>query len=106
MEIGLIRQGDILLVPVQEQPPPGLKPVKESILATGEITGHAHRVRGTILDWQEGTSRFIQVLDRPGLLEHEDHDPIPAPVIAPNQTYRVIQQREWDLSGQWRKVQD
>jgi hypothetical protein len=44
--------------------------------------------------------------DEPGTLQHEDHDPSPAAVAVPGQTYRVIRQREWELSGQWRQVAD
>jgi hypothetical protein len=31
---------------------------------------------------------------------------VPAHVVATEQTYRVIQQREWSLAGQWQQVAD
>lgn len=106
MDIGQIRQGDVLLVPVDREPPAGIAPVAEVVLAEGEVTGHAHRLAGTVLEWTEGESRFVRVLERPGTLRHEEHDPIAVPVVSPEQTYRVVAQREWDLSGQWRQVVD
>lgn len=42
MSRNLIRQGDVLLIPVET--PPGLKPHKEAIVARGEATGHHHIV--------------------------------------------------------------
>jgi len=106
---GQIRQGDVLLVPVDTQPPSALSPVPEAVLAWGEQTGHAHRLRGAaVLDWTDSQgTRFVRIAGgEPGSLSHEDHDPEPAPVVEPGQTYRVIPQREWDLSGQWRTVAD
>ena len=105
---GQLRQGDVLLVPVDTQPPSVLSPVPEAVLAWGEITGHAHRLRGEVLDWTDSRgTRFVRVTgSEPGSLSHEDHDPVPAAVVSPGQTYRVVPQREWDLSGQWRQVVD
>lgn len=106
---GQIRQGDILLVPVEGITPPASAMAKpEVILAEGEITGHAHRLSGAaVLDWMVGDNRYVQVTGvEPGTLRHEDHDPSPAPVVAPGVTFRVVPQTEWDLSGQWRRVVD
>jgi hypothetical protein len=108
MQVGQIRQGDVLLVPVGNEPPATATETKEVILALGEVTGHAHRLAGTaVLEWTEGKDRYVHVLgNEPGTLAHEEHDPIPAPVVVPGQTYRVVQQQEWDLRGEWRKVLD
>ena len=105
---GQIRQGDVLLVPVDTAPPADAARTSEVILALGEITGHAHRLSGAaVLEWQKGGNRFVRVLgSEPGALSHEDHDPVPARVVASEQTYRVIQQREWSLAGQWQQVAD
>jgi len=104
---GQIRQGDILLVPVDQPAPHGVKPTAQAILALGEITGHAHRLGGAVLDWTVGANRYVRILgDEPGTLQHEDHDPEAAAVVEPEQTYQVIPQREWSLEGQWRKVVD
>lgn len=107
MEVGIIRQGDVLLVPVEGVEPVSKGGTGDVVLALGESTGHAHRLLGNVVEWSVGDQRYVRVLgDEPGRLVHEDHDPIPAAVVAPEVTYRVIQQREWDLSGQWKKVQD
>lgn len=109
MEFGMIRQGDILLAPVEgADPPPSRTVHQEVVLAEGEVTGHAHRLSGAeVLDWSIDGQRYVRVNgDAPGSLRHEDHDPVAAPVVPPNVTYRVIRQREWDLSGEWRPVVD
>ena len=106
IQVGQIREGDILLHPVDMEPPSATLPVGEVVLALGESTGHAHRLSGVVLEWKGDGRRFVRVLDAPGSLSHEDHDPVPAAVVAPGQTYEVIEQREWDLAGQWRKVLD
>ena len=105
---GQIRQGDVLLVPVDTAPPADAARTSEVVLALGEVTGHAHRLSGAaVLEWQKGGSRFVRVLgSEPGALSHEDHDPVPARVVPPGQTYRVVQQREWNLAGQWQEVAD
>ena len=107
--MGQLRQGDILLVPVTAvEPPSDARRSGEVILAEGEITGHAHRLRGAeVLEWSVDGQRYVRVLGgEAGTLQHEDHDPVPAAVVAPDVTYRVVQQRVWSLESQWRKVVD
>lgn len=109
MKVGLIRQGDVLLVPVAGVvPPAGATGQSEVVLAVGEATGHAHRLAAAeVYDWSVDGQRYVRVGgDSPGALAHEEHDPIPAPVVAPGVTYRVVPQQEWDLESQWRKVVD
>jgi len=103
-----IRQGDILLLPVEIQPTEEARNVNEVILAEGEATGHAHRLRANeVLEWSVDGQRYVRVLGpAAGTLSHEDHDPTPVPVVQPDVTYRVVQQIEWDLNSQWRKVVD
>ena len=108
MELIQLRQGDVLLVPVEGDAPADAQRSTEVVLAEGEVTGHAHRLRATtVLEWSVGEQRYVRVVgDAPGTLSHEEHDPIPAAVIAPNVTYRVVQQQVWSLENQWRKVVD
>jgi hypothetical protein len=103
-----IRQGDVLLDAIVKTIPVGIKPKHEVILAEGEMTGHAHRFKANeIYEWSENGQRYIHVKgDAPGEISHEEHDPVPAPVVEPGVTYRVVPQQEWNLSGQWRKVID
>ena len=102
-----IRQGDILLEATDKTPPEGLQAKTEVILAEGEITGHAHRIKASeIFEWEENGQRYIRVIGETGELSHEDHDPTPVKVIEPDMTYKVIPQKEWDLQSQWRNVVD
>ena len=93
----MIRQGDVLLVPVDEIPA-GVRPVARAdgrlVLATGEATGHAHAVldAGAHLLENDVDERFLQVLEEGGVtLTHEEH----AAVRVPPGDYRVRRQREY-----------
>lgn len=100
-----IRQGDVLLVPVEGEPPSGAELQKEVVLAEGELTGHAHRLSAAdgVLVWDD----MVWVVgEELGDLFHEDHDPKPEPVVVPEQAYRVVIQRERTLAGEWRQVVD
>jgi hypothetical protein len=105
----MVRQGDVLLVPVGEVPT-AAQPVARSggrvVLAWGEVTGHAHAIstRGATL-LEQGTERYLRVT-RPVVLGHEEHAAID---IAPG-AYRVVIQREYvpaeGPSLAWRRVVD
>lgn len=102
-DAGQIRQGDVLLIPVDVEPPSDATTRSELILARGELTGHAHRLTGNIAAW----GNFFRIRgDEPGCLSHEEHDPQPAKVIVPHQTYQIVIQREYSLDGMWRSVVD
>lgn len=89
-----VRQGDVLLVPVDEIPSQA-RPVARmggrAVLAEGEATGHAHAIRspGASL-LEDGEERYLHVRG-PVTLGHEEHAPI---VVVPG-TYRVVIQREY-----------
>lgn len=77
------RQGDVLLVKVADLPR-GAKPVEvkgDIILMHGEVTGHAHRLRGEpgqkpkVLVFDFAAERYLQVLERV-TLTHEEHGAI------------------------------
>ena len=75
-----VRQGDVLLVPVDEVPE-GARPLARTrgrvVLAEGEVTGHAHAIRSA--------AATLVTLD------HEEHAAIE---VAPG-AYRVVIQREF-----------
>lgn len=104
MKTGQIRQGDVLLVPVDTRPPKHAKSAKEVVMAVGETTGHSHRlVADEILVWND----MIWVVGpEPGAIVHEDHDVTPAAVVVPEQTYRIVNQQERALTGEWKRVVD
>ncbi len=89
-----VRQGDVLLVPIDEIPE-AARPLRRIggrvVLAEGEVTGHAHAIRSTAATLLEaGEDRFLQV-GSGVTLDHEEHAQID---VAPG-TYRVVIQREY-----------
>lgn len=106
MKRGMLRQGDVLLVPVDGVPADGKKVKRQGgrvILAAGEVTGHHHAIRDAgvaLLD--VGERRFVTVPETGAELKHEEHSTIQ---VAPG-TYEVIIQREYDDAEEWRRVAD
>ena len=105
---GLLRQGDVLLVPVESVPSRARAIVdgrRRLVLAEGEATGHAHVIRGRraqlFAHRPPASTRFLVVESEPATLVHEEHDPIRIPPGA----YRVVRQREYEPRG-WRAVAD
>ena len=73
----LARQGDILFIRVNKLPK-GLKKATDNIVAHGEVTGHAHRVRedaGVALLEDEQGSKFVQAEESWKII-HDEHGPI------------------------------
>ncbi len=108
MKKGLIRQGDVLLVPVRSIPEGAAPRARDNgrvILAYGEVTGHAHAIADTIDDpacelLATGDATYLRV-DRVSQLVHEEHS---AAKLAPG-AYRVVRQREYQ-PDQIRQVAD
>jgi hypothetical protein len=108
---GLLRQGDVLLVPVEAVPFVGRGAVEEGprlVLARGEATGHAHVVLGRAKLLRPRRPRATRartflLVEEPATLVHEEHDPVP---VAPG-AYEVRRQREYaparreDRSARW-----
>lgn len=102
------RQGDVLLVPIDEVPAV-LAPIPREngrvILAHGEVTGHAHaivddraellgtpNVEGGLISIDEAAELYLLVHgDKPVELVHDEHDTI---AVAPG-AYKRIRQREY-----------
>jgi len=102
------RQGDVLLVEIDEIPEYA-KPETSSgriVLAEGEATGHAHAIheRDARTFTYRG-ERFLLTRSKAQLV-HEEHGPIDVPAGA----WRVVIQREYEPSLasdiQWRRVVD
>lgn len=83
-----VRQGDVLLIPVDELPK-GLVRMKRDkknrlVLADGEVTGHAHAIledTATLFrqkDLREMSDRFLRVEQEANLV-HEEHGTITLP---------------------------
>jgi hypothetical protein len=101
-----VRQGDVLLVPV-ENIPMGCSPVSRRggrlILAEGEKTGHHHAISDTdvALVIGEMERRFLEVGDGGATLTHDEHARI---AVAPG-PYEVLIQVEY-APGELRRVAD
>ena len=104
---GLIRQGDLLLVPVDALPEHTRNRTdgRRIVLAEGEATGHAHvidDVRVELRDSGWGGRRFIVVEeDATVSLEHDEHDTL----TVSSGIYEVRIQREYTPRG-FRQVRD
>ena len=85
------RHGDILIATV-EAIPPEAKRCQGVVLATGEVTGHSHRVEEPEKAemWEYRGERFLKILATTQVV-HEEHRPI---MLEPG-TYRVWRQREY-----------
>lgn len=91
-----IRQGDVLLLPVDGIPAatPAPRDNGRLILAYGEVTGHAHRIdapeaEATILT-TEDNRRFLRIVSAVALV-HEEH----ATVTIPPGDYELPRQVEY-----------
>jgi len=107
---GLIRQGDLLLVPVDGLPN-GADRVRSGrlVLAEGEATGHAHVVDDERASLHRRRDRwspvelYLSVVgDDPVFLVHEEHDRLR---VTPG-VWEVRRQREYEPRGRSRRVSD
>lgn len=94
----IYRHGDVLIIRIDKMPE-GVKPVPDdngrTILAYGEVTGHAHAIDATVSKLFEDSGvqdKFLQVTAPVALLTHEEHDAIELPCG----DYIVRQQRSLD----------
>lgn len=96
MKLKQIRQGDILLVPI-DRFPTGLK-AKDKTLAYGEVTGHSHRFDGpddeVLVKVTSDGTQYIDVI-KPSVLKHEEH----GHVEVPKGKYFLRRQREHDATA-------
>ena len=107
----IIRQGDVLLLPIAPAAPRKGIPVPAEngrvVLAHGEVTGHHHsfRLSETVSLFREdgsGSGLFLTVTGlAPAELEHQEHTTL----LVPPGSYRVIRQRT-ATAGVARRVED
>jgi|SRR3990167_1310555 len=103
----MIRQGDVLIVPVEEIPATAEVVERENsciILAHGEATGHAHKIKdqhAALFRDPKLMAVFLHVTGNGVAIEHDEHDTI----IAPPGKHQVIRQREYS-PGAIRNVTD
>ena len=93
----MIRQGDVLIVPVEEIPTTVEAVERENgyiVLAHGEATGHAHKIKdkhAALFRDPKLMAVFIHVTEDAVAFDHDEHDTI---TIQPGK-YQVIRQREY-----------
>ena len=111
-----VRQGDVLLIPVNQIPATAKEVAPEKnlpiILAYGETTGHAHGIFGRAKMFRDdGGATFIYAagavlahgtpIDAVTIPRDPDHAPINL-----DGTYRVVRQREFPRAAPARQVAD
>lgn len=127
----IIRQGDVMLVPLNEEPnwqnPPRKNPANrimdgKVILAFGEVTGHAHAITGAATlevgttpgGWfpsnnfagggrwvAPGAVEVLRVGSKPVTLTHEEHAGFTLPAKS---AYQVVIQREYSPEAMRRVI--
>ena len=94
----MYRQGDVLVIPVKAMPKGALEPVDReggyAVLAHGEVTGHAHRIKSmdaALFRDPKLMAVFMNVSGDTVALTHDEHDTI----AIPPGCYEVRRQREY-----------
>jgi hypothetical protein len=111
MKKQLLRQGDVLLLPLAKVPKAATRRTPADgryILAYGEATGHHHAIAArpgvTLLDVpRDGAveaKTFLTVEDAVASLTHQEH----ATLAVPTGTYRVIVQKQYQRKAIQRVV--
>ena len=97
----MIRQGDVLLKPVQFDTK-GKKPIAKDLytLALGEQTGHHHDIVGDVEVFQNGQAIILNV--ESAQLTHQEH----AHLEVPKGMYEVVNQREYSMLDEVQLVRD
>lgn len=94
-----LRQGDVILLPVQQIQ--GEK-LPHLTLAEGEVTGHSHRIsEGKAELYKQKGFLMLLVISQTAVLTHEEHKAI----SIPQGSWMVQIQREYEPKG-WRYVTD
>lgn len=105
----IIRQGDVLLIS-KKLPKSAIAATPDHatdvILAYGEVTGHAHRLRDAVSTgkaklWDAGAERYLQVLETV-MLTHEEH----STATIPPGVYLLPTQVDVTTDKQIRRVAD
>lgn len=102
---GMLRQGDVLLVPVDGVDEAWLElapaDARGIVLAEGETSGHYHRLYGSgrLMRYRDErqTDRVLFVADGGGVLRVDGDVTRHTPVDVPPGAYRVRIQRSWSL---------
>jgi len=85
------RHGDVIIAVVAAIPPEARRS-QRVVLATGEVTGHSHRVEEPEKAemWEHRGERFLKIVATTRVIHEEPH-----PITLEPGIYRVWQQREY-----------
>lgn len=88
----IYRQGDVLIKKINKLPKNSTKQKLEGdiILAHGEVTGHAHRIKDGADWWKNGETMILEV-NNSAKITHEEHHTIDLEAGF----YKVKRQREY-----------
>ncbi len=109
----MIRQGDILFIPLTaDELPASIKRLESGVIAEGEATGHHHRIAELDMpavelyeatDWQNAGDKYLRITEHGISIVHEEHKT----VTVPPGLYAIHQAREFDYMAQFaRAVRD
>lgn len=102
MNTKLIRQGDVVLKPV-EKTEGRLVGKDKRVLKAGLSTGHSHTLVGKGLKFYKNAQKLTVLVPKAGAtLTHEEH----AHLKIKSGCYEVVEQREFDLMQGIRKAMD
>lgn len=77
---GVIRQGDVLIIPLKKLSVNDSVKLPNLILAKGEVTGHSHRIsEGKAQLYERNGTLFLRVLSPTAKLQHDEHHPLNIP---------------------------
>lgn len=96
MKTKLYRQGDVLVIPIDQIPnKESLKVTRRCTLALGEVTGHHHTISSGAVGYandEKSLAQYVEVTDSAGgALTHQEHDTI----VLPEGSYKVVGQVEY-----------
>lgn len=105
MKAGIIRQGDVCLVPVAKLPANAKQEKIDGpvVLAWGEVTFHSHQIKdhANVTVWSAGAERFIKAAHAVQVTHEEHH----AATLEPGVIYKQLHQVE-DFGEYVRAVAD
>ncbi len=99
---GVIRQGDILLIPLKNREISreiSRQKLPHLTLATGELTGHSHRIHdGDARLYENQGIKYLQVLSSKATLIHEEHQALEIPkgnwIVMIQREYKSIKKQK------------
>ena len=101
-----VRQGDVMLTPIQEPKDKRLVAQNRIVLAEGETTGHAHVIEDVgVAEFVTDAGERVVWVESPTTISHEEHT-FTTPDVLQRGWYAVVEQVEEDPLAGIRRVAD